>query len=224
MAGVSNGTITGCYVTGEVTGDTGASRVGGLIGENHGKIHLSYSMATVIGRNGGVLAGRFENNSEIISCYATGSVSGNYAGGLAGYSATNTTIKNNYAIGAVSGSGRVGGLYGDGRTRDNHITAGTADHNKNYFDKDTTGQSSPYQFGASHQVGRNHNQGKTTVQLQTPTDYTGIYETWDDFDIDGDGNIDAPWDFGTSTDYPALKIDFNGDGTATVEEFGKQRQ
>ena len=31
------------------------------------------------------------------------------------------------------------------------------------------------------------------------------------------------WDFGTSAQYPVLKADINGDGTATWEEFGDQR-
>ena len=31
------------------------------------------------------------------------------------------------------------------------------------------------------------------------------------------------WDFGTSGQYPALKVDFDGDGTATWQEFGNQR-
>ena len=58
-------------------------------------------------------------------------------------------------------------------------------------------------------------EGETTEELQSPTGYSGIYETWDD-----EGDV---WDFGTSTQYPALKADINGDGRATWEEFGDQR-
>ena len=54
--------------------------------------------------------------------------------------------------------------------------------------------------------------GKTTSELQTPTSASGIYATWG-----------TEWDFGTACQYPALKVDFNGDGTATWEEFGDQR-
>ena len=39
-----------------------------------------------------------------------------------------------------------------------------------------------------------------------------------------DHAIDIPnlWDFGTSNDLPLLSVDFNGDGTASVSEFGEQ--
>ncbi|WP_419913051.1 hypothetical protein [Candidatus Poriferisodalis sp.] len=47
-------------------------------------------------------------------------------------------------------------------------------------------------------------EGKTTAELQTPTDYTGIYANWN-VDLDGDGSADDPWDFGTSCQYPVLK-------------------
>ena len=46
--------------------------------------------------------------------------------------------------------------------------------------------------------------GITMERLQMPTGYTGIYEAWDDHDVDGDGSADAPWDFGADQDYPTL--------------------
>ena len=46
--------------------------------------------------------------------------------------------------------------------------------------------------------------GYTGVELREPTSYTGIYATWDDHDIDGDGNADSPWDFGQDYNYPKL--------------------
>ena len=64
--------------------------------------------------------------------------------------------------------------------------------------------------------------GKTTSELQSPTDYEGIYANWN-VDTDGTSGGDDPWDFGTSSQYPALSVDFNGDGRATWEEFGHQR-
>ena len=39
----------------------------------------------------------------------------------------------------------------------------------------------------------------------------------------GDASADDPWEFGTSSQYPALKVDFDGNGTATAGEFGSQR-
>ena len=71
-------------------------------------------------------------------------------------------------------------------------------------------------------------EGRTTAQLQSPTGYTGIYRDWnadldnaDRNDDDATGAEDF-WDFGTSSQYPALKVDFDGDGTATAAEFGGQ--
>lgn len=49
-------------------------------------------------------------------------------------------------------------------------------------------------------------EGKTTAELQTPTDYSGIYANWN-IDLDGDGTGDNPWYFGTSSDYPTPRVD-----------------
>ena len=71
-------------------------------------------------------------------------------------------------------------------------------------------------------------EGKSTAELKAPTGYTGIYADWnqdlDDFDWDGDPatGADDYWDFGDGSSYPALKVDFNGDGIATCQEFGEQ--
>ena len=65
--------------------------------------------------------------------------------------------------------------------------------------------------------------------LQSPTGYTGPYRGWD-VSLFFEGAENTPdyslrdfWDFGTSGQYPALKVDFDGDGTATWREFGNQR-
>ena len=65
--------------------------------------------------------------------------------------------------------------------------------------------------------------------MQSPTGYTGIYRDWNadldnaDRDDDDATGADDFWDFGTSSQYPALKVDFDGDGAATAAEFGGQR-
>ena len=72
--------------------------------------------------------------------------------------------------------------------------------------------------------------GKTTAELQSPAGYTGPYQGWDvSLSIEGKGNtpdysLSDFLDFGTSGQYPALKVDFDGDGTATWREFGNQRR
>ena len=70
--------------------------------------------------------------------------------------------------------------------------------------------------------------GMSAQQLKHPTDYTGIYAEWltdldnADGDYDETTGKDDFWDFGTSSDYPALKMDIDGDGVATWWEGGRQ--
>ena len=98
--------------------------------------------------------------------------------------------------GEVSAS--TGGLIGSNASSGTSITA-------SYWDTGT---------GPSSSAG---GEGKTTSELQTPTSNTGIYANWQSA---AEGDV---WDFGTSSQYPALKADLDGDKTRTVSEFGKQR-
>ena len=84
-------------------------------------------------------------------------------------------------------------------------------------------------FGETEQDGVS---GKTTSELQTPTDYTGIYDTWDDdpdLDLDDDSSTgdangkDAPWCFGENDEYPALKIDVDHDGDVDEDDCDAQQ-
>ena len=232
LVGLSDSDITGSYATGQVAG---AAWVGGLIGGNGigGKIHASYTTGRVIGgfhagglvglNNGGIytsyatgrvsgtsgiggLVGRMGENGDITASYATGHVSGNnYAGGLVGSLVVGGMIRASYATGRVSSEGSyVGGLVGENLPG----TTFTA----SYWDTSTSGQMSSAGGTA-----------KTTTELQTPTDYTtgSIYADWN-VDPDGDSIGNDPWDFGTSSQYPVLKADFDGQGAATSREFGSQ--
>ena len=231
LAGLSDSDITGSYATGQVAG---AAWVGGLIGRNNtGKIHASYTTGRVIGgfhagglvglNNGGIytsyatgrvsgtsgiggLVGRMGENGDITASYATGHVSGNnHAGGLVGSLAGGGMIRASYATGRVSSGGSaVGGLVGEN-------LAGTT-FTASYWDTRTSGQMSSAGGTA-----------KITRELQTPTDYTtgSIYADWN-VDPDGDSIGNDPWDFGTSSQYPVLKADFDGQGAATSQEFGSQ--
>ena len=66
---------------------------------------------------------------------------------------------------------------------------------------------------------------RTASELKAPTGYStpsnNIYKDWN-VDLDGQTGGDDPWDFGTGSDYPKLKVDFNRDNAATVAEFGDQ--
>ena len=184
LAGAA-GSISGSYATGTVTGS--GDRVGGLAGSGY-NIRGSYATGTVSGGNKvGGLAGYILVSTS--ASYATGTVTGNFrVGGLVGQTGGNTSYS--YAIGKVSGTGVVGGLIGD--------NTGTV--TDSYWDTVTSGQ--------SHSDG---GQGKMTSELQLPTGYTGIYANWnvDLDDRDRDRNPmtggDDPWDFGMSSQYPALK-------------------
>ena len=202
LVGQNDGTIRGSYATGWVEGAGRLSDfVGGLVGLNRGTITASYATARVSGNNDvGGLAGA--GSGTITASYATGRVSGrDDVGGLVGQSSG--TITASYATGRVSGSSNVGGLVG---------ASSSATVTNSYWDTDTSGQASSAGGTA-----------KTTEELQTPTGYTtgSIYADWN-VDLDGNNTNDDPWHFGTSSQYPVLKVDFDQSGTATWQEFGYQ--
>ena len=106
------GTVTACSVENGIV--LGNENVGGLVGKNsnRGSITKCYSTATVSGATGvGGLVG--ENFGKITNCYSTGSVSGNEKiGGLVGNGYNPDSITNCYSTARVSGMKSVGGLVG----------------------------------------------------------------------------------------------------------------
>ena len=190
LIGFNFGEIQASYVTGRVSG---TENVGGLVGVNHsnGKILASYATSRVAGDSdvGGLVG---DNRGKITAGYATGHVSGEKdAGGLVGDSHSTGEIHGSYATSRVTGDSDVGGLVG--------LNEGTV--TVSYWDTNTSG----------HTTGSS-GEGKTTVELQTPTGYSGIYQSW---------NADL-WHFGTATQYPALKANGDGQGQATWQELGYQ--
>ena len=109
VCGYNEGTITGCYNTGSVSGN---DWVGGVCGQNYGgTITSCYNTGTASGNNwvGGVCG---SNSGTITSCYNTGTVSGDYyVGGVCGDHGGIITGCNNK--GSVSGDYYVGGVCGD---------------------------------------------------------------------------------------------------------------
>ena len=175
---------------------TAGEYIGILAGNNYGQIIACYTTGTITGSNFiGGLAGLQASStslgsvSAITSSYSTASVTGATSaaniGGLVGRvsqgAGTSSTIVNSYATGAVASGG---GLVGS-----NNNGSATA----SYWDTETSGRS-------SSALGT----GQTTTALQTPTGYTGIYSAWN-ANIDGVTGNDNPWDFGTSSQYPALR-------------------
>ena len=190
LIGFNFGEIQASYVTGSVSG---RKNVGGLVGVNHsnGKILASYATSRVAGDSdvGGLVG---DNRGKITAGYATGHVSGEKdAGGLVGDSHSTGEIHGSYATSRVTGDSDVGGLVG---SNEGTVTV-------SYWDTNTSG----------HPTGSS-GEGKTTMELQTPTGYSGIYQSW---------NADL-WHFGTATQYPALKANGDGQGQATWQELGYQ--
>ena len=184
------------YVAGGSVSISGAtSQAGGLAGVNAGRIRASYATAAVS---------------------TTGNPTNFYIGGLVGYG-LGGEITASYAAGAVtpgSGTGDAGGLVGRSDGAGDTIT-------DSYCDSSV--------MLVSGCIGA-HANGSTataaahpTSDLQTPTAYAGtIYANWN-LNLDGDANTDDdPWDFGTASQYPALKFDTDGNGTPTAYEFGVQ--
>ena len=201
LASFSLGTITNCYVTGDVTGNeyagglAGANRgiitnsyaaavsvmgnataSGGLVSINDGTISNSYASGSITGstRVGGLVG--YIYGGTITNCYADGNVNGGmYTGGLAGENSG--IVTNSYATGLVQGRIDTGGLVGynsDGYNSDGSI------ENSNW-NTDTTGQSAA--VGSSRRGTESNNKGLTTAEMQNPTNWQG----WDT----------SIWDFST---------------------------
>ena len=239
-SGSSRGSIVASYATGAVTGSGNNSDVGGLVGFNggsgdsRGSIVASYATGTVTGSGnssdvGGLVGfngGSGDSRGSIVASYATGAVTGSGnnsdVGGLVGFNGGSGcsigSIVSSYATGSVTAPGNnsnVGGLAGFNgggslsRCRDS--SRGTIVDS--YWNTETSGQTS----------GSGDGVGKTTVELQMPTGYSGIYANWNR-DLDGDGTADDPWDFGTASEYPVVRVDFDGDGDVDADDMDPQRQ
>ena len=225
VASVNLGEISTVFVTGRVSG---GKAVGGLVGLNRGLIAGSYAGVRVSGmfRVGGLVG---QNRAgTIVSSYATGSAWARdipprgasrspTAGALVGmwvvenpnqFDQRDGRIVASYAAGRVTewepGSTTPGGLIG---LTQRYVST---DSNDIYWDSTTLGSTAT-----------GTGSGLSTSDLQSPIGYTGIYSVWN-VDLDGDGSQDDPWDFGTSSQYPALKADLDGSNGATWREFGFQ--
>ena len=104
--------------------------------------------------------------------------------------------------------GTITASYWDTETSEMAAGVGTDDENNNRVIDPRNLEVRPIQFGETEQDGVG---GKTTSELQTPTDYTGIYETWDDspdLDLDDDsstGDANGRTPRGTSGPRPTIR-------------------
>ena len=183
-------TVTSSYAAGGDVSGTG-NAVGGLVGDGDGAtITSSYAAGGAVSGDGDIVGGLVGNgdNAEITSSYAAGgAVSGDFhVGGLVGFG-QDAEITSSYAAGgAVSGASNVGGLvgYGGGST----ITF-------SYWDRQK-----------SRRASSGGGESKTTQELKTGAD--DIYFSWASGTC-ADGST-LVWDFGTASDYPALRCTPNG--------------
>ena len=242
LVGGGGGYIISSYATGNVSGELAT---GGLSGLNAGRIFQSYAIGTVTGKvDAGGIVGYNKRRGIISSSYATGRVSsGGSAGGFV--AANSGNISSSYATGRVSGGyGHTGGFvgYNDGSvkfsytTSDVRLTESDSDAPIGGFVSTNSGDVSavywlrelPANYAGVGEGSTDGVKGMSAQQLKQPTDYVGIYSGWltdtdnADEDYDETTGKDDFWDFGTSNDYPALKMDIDGDGTATWWEAGRQ--
>ena len=175
----------------------GATDTGILVGENSAAIVASYTTGKVHGtdQTGGLVGLSFSSGS-FNSTYSTAYVIGNqYVGGLVGFS--NSRITNSYSTGKVTGSNDVGGFLG--------YSGGGARQFDNYYDTAASGRSGGI-GGVAPGANPGSNTGvtgKTPRELQTVTDYSGIYANWN-ANLDGEAGNDDPWAFGNVMQYPML--------------------
>ena len=194
------GPITNSYVTGSVSGDL---LVGGLVGDNSAPITNCYASASVEGSAGDVGGLVGNNTSAITDSYATGRVSGSSTtrGGLVGDNQSSGSIIRSYATGEVPGSGvTIGGLVGLNNNNNEDAIIDSY-----WLDSSASSGGDGVPAGTS----------RTAMQLAAPTTTsTEIYTSW----------RTEVWDFGISTQYPALKYSTDcveSDETAAPNDAGQ---
>jgi len=150
LVGESYGTVSNSYSSVSVTG---AADVGGLVGLNGGTVSDSYSTGSVTGDwyVGGLVG---LNGGTVGDCYSTGSVTGDWlVGGLVGVN-NGGTVSNSYSSGSVTGDEDVGGLVAI------NDRAGTV--SKSFWDVQTSGQ--------TRSAGGT---GKTTAKMKNIATFSG---------------------------------------------------
>ena len=161
---------------GNVTAAGATARAGGLVGKATG--------ADVI-----IRASYARGNATALGAGASaaGLVGLSDAGGLeitASYSAGAPTVRNGTARGLV---------------RITPATETSAEVEYSYWDTTASRVSDDADSDAP--------EGKTMTQLQSPISATGLYAKWGAIDLTDDGEINkenAPWDFGTASQYPVI--------------------
>jgi len=175
--------IRNCYSTVNVVGD---DYVGGLSGENRGKIKNCFATGDVSGSAGvgGLVGVCFGHDPELLNSYSTGNVTGDsWRGGLVG--GFLGSAKNCYSSGIVSDGPFSGGFIG-------FLEAGSFD--KCFWDSDIN----PGMNGIGNLTDPNVI-GKSTAEMQTESTFTSA--GWDFVGETVNGANDI-WTINDGNDYP----------------------
>ncbi len=172
----------------------------GLVGDNHGIISASYvrgGSVTSSGGDGGVGGLVGINRKMVRASYASGTTvsstgTRDIVGGLVGSNINrNATIEYSYAASAVTATGA-------------NARAGCLTRNTAGAIRGTITAS----YYSSDVCSAGGDGSRTATQLQTPTDYSGPYTSWNR-NLDGVAGNDDPWAFGTASQYPVLQYLLN---------------
>ncbi len=218
--------IRNLVLTGPLMSVTGRSNVGSLVGRSwSSQISNTLNTGSVQGTNnytGGLVGESYL--SQIENSMNTGSVQsvGHYTGGLVGNS-NSSQISNTISTGFVSGSSSVGGLIGTGNSNNSTINS--------YWATDSSGQASSYGISeAESYLGVPLTTLQCAIQANTSSDNSscvssdGITEGLDAAAILFNQWDQTHWDFGTTTQLPALLLneityrDSDGDGSLDSDD------
>ena len=175
LLGNNFGKISESYATGDVTGEEG---VGGLVGENFaGEISESYATSDVTGEEevGGLVGGNIFAG-EISESYAAGDATGEIrVGGLVG--GNFGEITSSFATGEVDGDSAVGGVVGESE-EDDTIVVDT------YWDVEATGQQDGIGDGEGDTTGLDTDemQGETAAENMEALDFEATWTVQTDPD------------------------------------------
>ena len=177
----------------------GGGKSAGIVGDCGRTVQRCYFIGTINSTEsviGGIVGEGLAH--EVIDCWALPNLTGtDRVGGIVG-SGSAVPITRCIAMPTITSSGtNVGGLYG--RNSSGGFGGGEAAITDSYYDNTIAGLTDTSVVA------------KTTLELQAPQGATGIY-----------ANYPTTWDFGNTTEYPVLDIDFNNDG-ATADDITLQR-
>ncbi len=203
---LTGGSVTSSWAAGSLTSSSTTTQfriIGGLVGYALGPVRASYARVSVTAHStaasvdSGGLVGHLDSH-PVTASYATGAVAGSSGrnantGGLVGFATgSGAVITASYSTGRVTGTRASNtGLVGE-------------------LDSSASAVNSYWDVTASNiadDIDTNAPEGRSTGDLQTPTEYgSGLYANWN-VDIDGTMGGDDPWDFGTAAQYPVLQYD-----------------